>query len=197
MMFPDRLSEKALLSPSTQGYLENVGFLDHVGASVVTRSTFQRDHSETGQTTVRTQLMILGVCATLALCGPAQGGEASSRVFAACDAQLAGGSYSMVDYLRCADLQLDVVERRLTEAYNAALERARRYQAAKQVTNDQKPSDALLREAQRKWIEFRDANCAMHVDLTSSGGSARHNDILVCRIDAVSARIDELNQLYR
>ncbi|MDE2133928.1 MAG: DUF1311 domain-containing protein [Alphaproteobacteria bacterium] len=103
----------------------------------------------------------------------------------------------MADYLHCADVQLDALERSLTEAYTAALERARRYQAAKQVTNDQKPSDALLRESQRKWIEFRDANCAVQVDLSSAGGSARHNDILVCRIDAVSARIDELNQLYR
>ncbi|MGA7673683.1 MAG: lysozyme inhibitor LprI family protein [Rhizomicrobium sp.] len=148
---------------------------------------------------MRTQFLTVGVCATLALCGPAWAGEASSRVFADCAAQSSNGSDSSEhQLLRCAGLQLDALEQTHTEAYKAALERARRYQAAKAViTSGQKPSDTLLREAQRKWIEFRDANCAVHVDATSAGGSARTEDTLACRIDTVSLRTEELNQLYR
>ena len=52
-----------------------------------------------------------------------------------------------------------------------------------------------VRDSQRAWIKFRDANCTMK-SLTDLGGSMRPFDVSNCKIDMTIARTKELNDEY-
>src|ERR1700741_2440767 len=138
----------------------------------------------------RIGFIALLLCLSPVRAGAARAGTAADAVFRAC-----GSAENQIQVFECAQRRLDAIERRHSETYAAALERGRIY--TMQQVRDAGASGGLLRESQRRWIAFRDAECAMQADAHSAGGSAHHEGIFTCLIDMVSARIDELEQLYR
>jgi uncharacterized protein YecT (DUF1311 family) len=65
-----------------------------------------------------------------------------------------GPTATTVDMVECAKAGLAAADRRLNDAYQKLM---------KQQDRDEKGRN-LLREAQRKWIPFRDAQCALEED---------------------------------
>lgn len=85
------------------------------------------------------------------------------------------------DMTDCSGAELKVQDARLNKAYKAAL-------AGLEV-----PQQGKLRDAQRQWIAYRDANCAMYYTL--SGGTIDLLNGAACELDMTNARADELENL--
>ena len=82
---------------------------------------------------------------------------------------------------RCLSAVYEVAETKLTAAYKRALD------TLKAVGE----SDQPLRSAERAWITFRDANCA----LRTSDIQPKRNALLACLIAAAVLRKFELSQI--
>ena len=88
------------------------------------------------------------------------------------------------------------------EREDAALNRA--YQAAMKETQhndfmsaaDRKNWANALRDAQRKWIAFRDADCRDLTGYEWFGGTGASGAALICLIDKTKARTKELTERY-
>jgi uncharacterized protein YecT (DUF1311 family) len=96
-------------------------------------------------------------CAVLSALGSAQAGEGTSASYSACLDKAGGVTSAMQD---CIKQELEVQDRSLTAAYQTlmgSLPEKRR---------------AQLRDAQRKWIAFRDANCRFYLDPEGGVGSS-------------------------
>lgn len=83
-----------------------------------------------------------------------------------------------VNMLDCNAAELKRHDARLNAQYKAAL-------AAHGDTQQ-----ALLRDAQRQWIKYRDANCGFYAQLT--GGTLDSLNSSNCVLDATARRADEL-----
>lgn len=86
-----------------------------------------------------------------------------------------------VEMLDCNAAELKRHDARLNAQYKAAL-------AAHGETQQ-----ALLREAQRQWIKYRDANCGFYAQLT--GGTMDRLNSSSCMLEATARRADELEGL--
>lgn len=86
-----------------------------------------------------------------------------------------------VAMLDCNAAELKRHDARLNAQYKAAL-------AAHGETQQ-----ALLREAQRQWIKYRDANCGFYAQLT--GGTMDRLNSSSCMLEATARRADELEGL--
>lgn len=82
------------------------------------------------------------------------------------------------EMLDCNAAELKRHDARLNAQYKAAL-------AAHGETQQ-----ALLREAQRQWIKYRDANCGFYAQLT--GGTMDRLNSSSCVLEATARRADEL-----
>jgi uncharacterized protein YecT (DUF1311 family) len=65
-----------------------------------------------------------------------------------------GPTATTIDMIECAKADFAVADRRLNDAYQKLMKDPDRDEAGRN----------LLREAQRKWIPFRDAQCALEED---------------------------------
>ena len=94
------------------------------------------------------------VCLVLTGFSYAHAEERTSKSYATCIEKAGGATFALQD---CISEELERQDRRLNGAY--------------QVLMDSLPEKrkAQLRDAQRKWIEFRDANCEFYYD--PQGGS--------------------------
>lgn len=90
----------------------------------------------------------------------------------------------------CADKDLAAADAKLNDAYKALL-------AAIAKTENEKPFDAkswekALRESQRAWVAFRDADCDGLVPKSWTGGTGTTVAVLGCKIAKTEARTKEL-----
>ena len=98
-------------------------------------------------------------------------------------------------YTRCMDASGGVTMNMLdcmgseTEQHDARLDQ--NYKAAMQALN--KGQQNQLRDAQRLWIKFRDADCALLGSLT--GGSIDRINSASCFLDMTKQRADDLARL--
>jgi uncharacterized protein YecT (DUF1311 family) len=108
----------------------------------------------------------------------AQAEERTSKSYAACLDQAGGATFAMQD---CIREELERQDRRLNETYKALI--------------DSLPEkrQAQLRDAQRKWIAFRDANCEFYYD--PQGGSAAGLASNECVLTLTAERAHELETL--
>jgi uncharacterized protein YecT (DUF1311 family) len=108
----------------------------------------------------------------------AQAEERTSKTYATCLDKAGGATSGMQD---CIREELGRQDRRLNRAYEVLMgsvpERRR----------------AQLREAQRKWIAFRDANCNFYYD--PQGGSAARLGSDECVLTLTADRANELETL--
>ena len=119
-------------------------------------------------------------CLYLVLCDLtcAQAEERTSRSYAGCLDKAGGATFAIQD---CISEELERQDRRLNAAYRSLMgsvpERRR----------------AQLRDAQRKWIAFRDANCEFYYD--PQGGSAARLASNECAVTLTAERAHELEAL--
>jgi uncharacterized protein YecT (DUF1311 family) len=108
----------------------------------------------------------------------AQAEERTSRSYAACLDKAGGVTSAMQD---CIGEELERQDRRLNRGYEALM------------GSVPEKRRAQLRDAQRKWIAFRDANCEFYYD--PQGGSAARLAANECVVTLTAERARELEAL--
>lgn len=108
----------------------------------------------------------------------AQAEERTGRSYAACLDKAGGVTSAMQD---CIGEELERQDRRLNRAYEALM------------GSVPEKRHAQLRDAQRKWIAFRDANCEFYYD--PQGGSAARLAANECVVTLTAERAHELEAL--
>ena len=79
---------------------------------------------------------------------------------------------SQMEMNMCARLDFEAADRELNRAYREAIAAARQADRELDRTYDQRPGyEAVLREAQRAWVTFRDAHCRYEGYEEARGGS--------------------------
>ena len=81
----------------------------------------------------------------------------------------------------CSGAEYKRQDTRLNQAYKAAMGTL------------EKPQQDKLREAQRQWVKYRDANCGVYYSLT--GGTIDQLNGSGCEVDMTRQRADELEKM--
>lgn len=81
----------------------------------------------------------------------------------------------------CSGAELKRQDVRLNQTYKSAM------------GSLEQPQQDKLREAQRAWVKYRDANCGMYYGLT--GGTIDQLNGAGCEVDMTKQRADELEKL--
>ena len=126
-------------------------------------------------------LLLAGLAAPALAAGTASGGnpgDGYTRVYHRC-MEAAGGVTSAM--LECIDKETQVQDARLNRAYRLA----------QQALGAEQQSP--LREAQRQWLKYRDANCGLYGHLT--GGSIDRVNGASCVLEMTRERADDLHGL--
>lgn len=89
-----------------------------------------------------------------------------------------------VDMIDCAGMDLDAADRELNAVYGTL---------ASAVKMDVATYD-LLRDAQRKWIGLRDADCKLEAD-SARGGTAQPVLEISCKAQTTKERVKRLKEL--
>jgi uncharacterized protein YecT (DUF1311 family) len=95
----------------------------------------------------------------------------------------------------CAVAALKVADAALNRVYQAALQQTG--EGSDPAPNIRERWKAALREAQRAWIAFRDADCDGLTQYEWWGGSGQGNAIVFCRLEKTNARVRDLNERYQ
>ncbi len=113
---------------------------------------------------------------------PADAEELTGKSYAACMGKAGGATFAMQD---CIGAELALQDKRLNTAYSALM-------TSKSLIEKRK---AQLRDVQRKWIVFRDANCAFYAD-PAGGQSARlaANECVLTQTAQRAAELEGLTQ---
>ncbi|QBF25246.1 DUF1311 domain-containing protein [Pseudomonas tructae] len=107
----------------------------------------------------------------------AQAQDEYSPTYSAC-MKTAGSTLAMNN---CNGAEIKHQDSRLNSAYKKAM------------AGLQEPQQTQLREAQRAWIKYRDANCNLYYSLT--GGTVDQLNGAGCLLSSTKARADELQRL--
>lgn len=122
---------------------------------------------------------LVGIIATgLASCSAFAQETNTSKAFEACIEKSGGVTSSMLD---CAGAETEIQDKRLNTAYQELL---KSITAKRQVQ---------LREAQRRWLAFRKANCDFYAD--PDGGTSASLAASSCFLTATANRAKELEDL--
>jgi uncharacterized protein YecT (DUF1311 family) len=101
---------------------------------------------------------------------------------------------STADLNICAERALEKVDAELNKIYQRALKSIPKLES--DPPYDAKSWEKALRESQRAWIAFRDAECKNHVAMFWTGGTGATADILGCMEEKTKNRIKELKERY-
>jgi uncharacterized protein YecT (DUF1311 family) len=123
---------------------------------------------------------IVPVLCFVALCCARAEAHEISEAYSACIQKAAGMTFAMQD---CISDELVQQDKRLNAAYGVLMK-------SPKVSEKRR---AQLRDVQRKWIAFRDANCAYYYD--PSGGQMDRLAANECILTATQARATELENL--
>lgn len=94
----------------------------------------------------------------------------------------------------CAEKELDKADAQLNQVYKKVLAFIAKNGSEKPF--DAKSWEAALRESQRAWVAFRDADCKGLVPMSWTGGSGTSGAVLGCLSEKTKARMKELEELY-
>ena len=94
----------------------------------------------------------------------------------------------------CSEKELDKADADLNAAYKKVLG----FIAKSDGENpyDAKSWETALRESQRAWVAFRDADCKGLIPMSWSGGTGATGAVLGCMSEKTKARTKELSELY-
>ena len=101
---------------------------------------------------------------------------------------------STVEMNYCADKEFAAADKALNTEYEAALAQTRTRDL--EPPYDAKSFEAAMRESQRAWVAFRDADCKNLVAQEWSGGSGASAAILGCMTQLTMARTKDLKERY-
>lgn len=94
----------------------------------------------------------------------------------------------------CSEKELDQADAALNAAYKKVLAFIAKSEGEKPY--DAKSWEAALRESQRAWVAFRDADCKGLIPMSWGGGTATTGAVLGCMSEKTKARTKELEELY-
>ena len=101
---------------------------------------------------------------------------------------------AQLDMNFCAELDFERADAELNRIYRQEVADARRMDQEIERSVDQRPtSEAMLREAQRAWVTFRDAQCTYEGYQEARGGSMEPMVYHGCRARLTRERIAQLN----
>jgi uncharacterized protein YecT (DUF1311 family) len=117
---------------------------------------------------------------------------ASADIIAACYSECEAETDSNVEFKACLSREANKADRALNQGYEALQEGVRK--AAEDM--DQPPEAPLkaLTDAQTKWIDFRDANCAFE-DGLAFGGTATGGNYSSCFCALSYERINDFDRI--
>lgn len=101
---------------------------------------------------------------------------------------------STVESNFCADKAYQEADARLNKVYQAVI--ARIADSAEGPPYDKTSWDKAMREAQRAWVAFRDADCKGAMPMEWSGGSGTSAAVMTCLSEKTETRIKELKERY-
>jgi uncharacterized protein YecT (DUF1311 family) len=109
-------------------------------------------------------------------------------------AQECGDAGSTVEISQCYERALQRADAELNRAYQTALRGARDDSALPPAQKGR--WEAALRDAQRKWVAFRDADCKELIGYEWYGGTGMGSAMLACMLGKTRARTKELMDRY-
>jgi len=99
-----------------------------------------------------------------------------------------------VELTWCSGQELDAADRKLNAVFKAVLAHIA---AADMLTPAQRREwTNAMREAQRRWIAFRDQDCGELIGWEWFGGTGMGGAMLGCKISKTEARTKELDERY-
>jgi uncharacterized protein YecT (DUF1311 family) len=101
---------------------------------------------------------------------------------------------STVELNFCAEKELDKADAALNETYKKVL--AFIAKSGSDTPYDSKSWEDALRESQRAWVAFRDADCKGLIPMSWSGGTGTSGAVLGCLTEKTKLRTTELESLY-
>lgn len=130
---------------------------------------------------------ILGLLVLLA-----QAIAAEADITAACYADCAAETDSNMDLKACLSRAANKADRLLNRGYEALQDAIRK--SATEMNQSPDPQLKALTDAQRKWIDFRDANCAFE-DALAFGGTALGGNYSGCLCALSYERINDFDRI--
>ena len=121
---------------------------------------------------------LLAIAVTTLSAGAQAADDGHSTTYSACMDESGGVTMNMLD---CMGSETEQQDARLNQNYKAAMQA---------LTPSQQTQ---LRDAQRLWIKFRDADCALLGSLT--GGTIDSVNSASCFLDMTKQRADDLGRL--
>lgn len=110
------------------------------------------------------------------------------------DEEECGQKSSTPEMNQCFEQALAAADSRLNEVFQQAIEHIA---AATQLTAQQRSDwENALREAQRRWIRFRDLDCGEVIGFEWLGGTGMTAAMLGCKLTKTEARTAELEERY-
>lgn len=104
---------------------------------------------------------------------------------------------STVEMNHCAGLELETADKALNAVYQAALKAIPGMAMGDDMPNfNAKAWEKALRESQRAWVAYRDAECDGHTPMFWTGGSGTASAVLGCRSRMTKERTNALKQHY-
>jgi uncharacterized protein YecT (DUF1311 family) len=94
----------------------------------------------------------------------------------------------------CGDKALQAADEKLNEVYKKVL--AHIAESGIEAPYDSESWEKAMREGQRAWVAFRDADCKGAVPMEWSGGSGAGAAVLGCMTQKTETRADELAERY-
>jgi uncharacterized protein YecT (DUF1311 family) len=119
---------------------------------------------------------------------------AATDIVAACFKDCEAQTHSNPEYKACVARAADKADAALNQAYKVMQDRIRA--AGKDMGQDPSAQIAYLKDAQKQWIAYRDANCTLE-DSLAFGGTATGGNYSSCLCALSYERIDDFERMQK
>jgi uncharacterized protein YecT (DUF1311 family) len=120
--------------------------------------------------------------------------QAGTDISAACYKDCEAQTHSNPEYKACVARAADKADAALNKAYQSLLDAVRA--AGKDMGQDPSTQIADLKDAQKQWIAFRDANCTFE-DSLAFGGTAIGGNYSSCLCALSYERINDFERMVK
>jgi uncharacterized protein YecT (DUF1311 family) len=138
---------------------------------------------------MRALLLVLAMAVTMPFAA-----QAETDIGAACYKDCEAQTHSNPEYKACVARAADKADAALNKAYQSLLDAVRA--AGKDMGQDASTQIAGLKDAQKQWIAYRDANCTFEDNL-AFGGTAIGGNYSSCLCALSYERIDDFERMAK
>jgi uncharacterized protein YecT (DUF1311 family) len=135
------------------------------------------------------RILLLTVTMLLAPLTASAGTDIEAACYKACEA-----TTSNIEYKACLARAADKADAALNDTYKDFLGAVKN--AGKEMGQAPDPQIGYLKDAQKKWIAYRDANCTFE-DSLAFGGTATGGNYSACLCSLSYQRINDLERIYK